>query len=161
MATILLVPAGMIVSPLNPQLDLAVAPNFERFDGLTLPNDHPATNDPERSCPGFGVDYGANVPGHYPRPGNMNTPMADQVYTPGPIKGVVGTIGGQPLSGARVSDRINRPPGDYTRSKTHSIQFRTGVGQNNQGMAQTVTLSEITNSPPQPGDITSIIAGRS
>jgi len=50
MATILLVPAGMIVSPLNPQLDLAVAPNFERFDGLTLPNDHPATTGTSASC---------------------------------------------------------------------------------------------------------------
>jgi len=34
-------------------------------------------------------------------------------------------------------------------------------GQNNQGAAQTVVLSEITNAPPVPGDLTSIIAGLS
>lgn len=154
----LLIPAGMIVSPLVPQGQLAVAPNFERFDGLTLPTTNPATSDPMSGGSGMGADYGFQIPGHYPRPGSMNTPVADQVYTPGPIRGVVGTVGGQPveLVAANHTKGMN---GDYTQSKTHSIQFRKGVGQNNQGAAQTVALSEITNNPPQPGDLTAIIAG--
>jgi hypothetical protein len=152
---------GMIVNPENPQLDLAVGPNFERFDGLTIPTDHPATSDPEAGPDGGGSPYGWNELGGSPRPGAGNTPDTQQVYTPGPIRGTVGTVDGQPLSAARVSNRIHRPPGAYTPSKTHSIQFRLGQGQNNQGAAQTVALSEITNNPPQPGDLTSIIAGLS
>ena len=156
----ILVPAGQIISPLVPQGELAVAPNFERFDGLEIPNTNPATADPMSSGTGTGADYGFDQLGHYPRPGAMNTPVSEQVYTTGPLVGVVGTVGGQPL-GLVVGDRINRSTGDYTRSKTHSIQFRKGVGQNNQGAAQTVALSEITNNPPQPGDLSSIIAGQS
>lgn len=156
----ILYPAGQIVNPDVPQLDLAVAPNFERFDGLDVPDTNPAGKDSEcDDSVGQGWVYGFDQPGQYPRPGAVGTPIDKQVYTPGPLKGVVGTIGGQPLAAAGTSDRIHRPTGGYTPSKTHSIQQRLGVGQANQGAAQTVQLSEITSNPPQPGDLSSIIAG--
>ena len=158
----LLVPAGQLISPLVPQGMLAVGPNFERFDGLDIPDTNPATADPTSGGTGMGADYGMNVAGHYPRPGNMNTPVTEQVYTPGPLRGTVGTVDGQPL-GLVTGDRIHRPGGAYSQSRTHSIQFRQGVPQASNisgiGAQQTVTLSEITSNPPQPGDITSIIAG--
>ncbi len=157
----ILIPAGQIISPAVPQTQDAVGPNFERFDGLDIPTDHPAQNDPEAGWSAGGSAYGWNLAGHSPRPGLSNTPVADQVYTPGPLRGVVGTIDGQPLAAAGVSDRIHRGPGAYTPGKTNSVQFRTGVGQANQGAAQTVTLSEITSNTPQPGDLSSIIAGLS
>lgn len=165
MAGALLVPAGQIISPLVPQMDLAVAPNFERFDGLDVPNTNPAAAAVDAGGTGQGYDYGFDVPGRYPRPGQTGTPTQDQVYSPGPLKGVVGTIGGQPLAAAGVSDRIHRPPGDYSPGKTHSIQFRLGVPQTSnvseRGAAQTVQLGEITSNPPVPGDLASIISGQS
>lgn len=181
--------AGMLVNPDVPQTDYAVAPNFERFDGLdnTPPSpiggptpypanggndqspdatsaggglDHPANFDPTNGgTGGGGAQYGWNA-GNSPRPGQSDQPLG-QVYTEGVLQGVVGTLGGQPLP---VSNRIYKGTGDYTRSRTPSVQFRTGVGQNGPsalGVAQTVQLSEITNAPPQPGDLTSILAGLS
>jgi len=176
--------AGMLISPEVPQTDYAVAPNFERFDGLdgTPPNphggptlypmngggspgpgtglDHPANFDPVAGgTGGGGTQYGWQLPGGSPRPGQSNTPADQQVYTEGPLQGVVGTLGGQPLP---VSNRIYKGVGSYTKSRTPSVQFRTGVGQHGPsglGVAQTVALSEITNAPPQPGDLTSILAG--
>ncbi len=133
-----------------PQPDLAVAPNFERFDGIDQPPlDHPAS----AQDPGDKLIF---YPGG-PRAGlSRRTPLAEQTYTPGVVSGVTGTLGGQPLP---VADRLHRVPGNYTPSKTPSIQWRLGDGQAYQGIAQTVALSEITGSPPVPGDITGIIAG--
>lgn len=170
--------AGMLVSPEVPQTDYAVAANFERFDGLdgTPPSatggptpypeneangglDHPGNFDPESGgTGGGGSQYGWDIAGNSPRPGQSDQPLG-QVYTEGPLQGVVGTVGGQPLP---VSPRMYKTQGNYTRSRTPSIQFRTGIGQHGPselGLAQTVQLSEITNAPPQPGDLTSILAG--
>lgn len=138
--------AGALIGPQVPQADVAVGPNFERFDGLSQPElENPAKRGQ--------TDYYPEGP----RPGQaIGTP---DVYTPGPISGVVGTVGGQPLP---TSDRIQRPPGGYTPSLTPSVQQRTGVGQYGPsalGAAQTVQLSEITSNPPVPGDLASIIAG--
>jgi hypothetical protein len=124
--------------PTNAAPERAVAPNFERFDGVD-PLDQPAQG---------------REPGS--RPGAGQTPKSEQTYTPGPLSDTVGTLGGQPLP---VSDRLHRVPGVSQLVQTPSVQQRLGVGQNNQGAAQTVALSEITGSPPVPGDLTSIIAG--
>lgn len=179
-AAILASNPGEIVSPAVPQTDYAVAPNFERFDGLAARNlptgpgiqpgelDHPASFDPwAGGTGGGGADYGLNGYGQEPlpkqtgpRPGQSNQPFG-QVYTEGPLQGVVGTLGGQPLA-VVVGDRIHRPTGDYTHSKWPTVQQRLGVGQygpSELGVAQTVALSEITNSPPVPGDLTAILAG--
>lgn len=160
---------GMIVGPAVPQTDLAVAPNFERFDGLAARNDPrnpgPAISPGELDHPA-GLndgDYAAGFStggyfGESPRPGQMAQPIG-QVYTEGPIQGVVGTVGGQPLI---VSPRVYKQEGAYTPSKWPTIQHRLGVGQkgpSSLGVANTVALSEITNAPPVPGDLTSILAG--
>lgn len=138
--------AGMILSagpdlvvPTAPPSDQAVAANFERFDGLT-PLDHPA---------GQRIFY----PGGGPRPGSQPTP---DTYTPGPQAGLVNTLGGQPLP---VSPRITRPPGETTYTTALGVQFRTGVGQNYQGVAQTVALADITNNPPVPDSMSTILGG--
>lgn len=153
MAGIVLLAAnpGMIVGGEGaPQLDQAVGADFERFDGLGR-LDHPPAE------AGAGPHL-YEVESDYPRPGQLNQPTG-QVYTPGPVSGVVGTFDGQPLP---TSDRIHREPGGYTPSKTPSVQMRLGVGQygpSSLGADQTTFLSEISNNPPVPGDLTSIIAG--
>lgn len=195
-AAILASNPGEIVSPAVPQTDYAVAPNYERFDGLAARNgaggprrsnppgapngmgappmgepsgpaivpgelDHPAALDPlAGGSGGGGAAYGWGHLGGSPRPGGSDQPLG-QVYTEGPLQGVVGTLGGQPLA-VVVGDRIHRPTGDYTHSKWPTIQGRLGVGQygpSELGVAQTVALSEITNAPPVPGDLTAILAG--
>lgn len=160
---------GYIVGPAVPQTDLAVAPNFERFDGLAARNQpggpsiqpdellHPAGLNPADYAAGFetGGDFGRS-----PRPGQMGQPVG-QVYTEGPLQGVVGTLGGQPLA-VVVSDRLHRNPGAYTPSKWPTIQQRMGVGQRGPselGVAQTVQLGEITSNPPVPGSLSAILAG--
>jgi hypothetical protein len=127
-----------------------VAWNFERFDGFE-PLDHP----------GSALGSAAiATPSDYARPGQLATPLAEQTYTPSTLERPVGVVGGQPLP---TSPRIFRPPGDYTRAKAPTIQWRIGVGQHGPsslGAANTVQLSEITNNPPQPGDLAAIIAGQ-
>jgi len=125
--------------------ELAHAQNFERFDGLEVPT----TNN--RDANQLGTTYGPT-----PRPGAENTPIEEQTYTAAPIRGVVGTVGGQPLP---VGDWLFPGGRGYTPSESPSIQHRLGSGQAYQGAAQTVALSEITNNPPVPGDLSGIIAG--
>lgn len=152
----LLLGFGGFTVPTVPQPDLAVGANFERFDGLNVPADHPATSDPESGGTGLGSEYGFGHRGAYPRPGAVDTPPAEQTYTPGPLKGLTNTLGGQPLP---VNDWKYRGERAYTPGRTHSIQHRLGDGQNNPGAAQTVALSEITGNPPVPGELSGIIAG--
>jgi hypothetical protein len=121
--------------------DHAVGWDYEQFDGLT-PLEHPAGNQDNV----FWL-------GATPRPGMQPTP---DVYTPGPLAGAMGTLGGQPLP---VSERIKRPQGKATFTITPSVQFKSGVGQNYQGVAQTVALADITNNPPVPDGMTAILAG--
>jgi hypothetical protein len=130
--------------PQEPPAELAHAANFERFDGYeALVNNDGGTP--------VGANYGAT-----PRPGQRNQPLG-QVFTRSALSRTVGTIGGQPLPVANWLYRVGR---GYTPSRGASHpQFRLGVGQNYQGVAQTVTLSEITNNPPVPGDLSGIIAG--
>ena len=144
----LITAAGAIINPQVPQADLAVAPNFERFDGLAP------------LAPPVSWERTAYYQGG-PRPGE-SAPTA-LVYTPGPLSATVGTVGGQPLSPI-VGTRILRGPGGYTPSVAPTVQYRLGVGQAGPsalGAAQTVQLSEITNAPPVPGDLSAIIAGQS
>lgn len=124
--------------PTSAAPDMAVGENFQRFDGLQ-PLDAPREG---------------RIPGT--RPGAGQTPASEQTYTHGAVDGTTGTVGGQPLP---VGDRIHRTAGRTQLVNTPSIQQRLGVGQNNQGAAQTVALSSITNNPPVPGDLSSIIAG--
>lgn len=130
--------------------DLAIAPNFERFDGLGQPPlENPASQFDETP---LGEVYGPSA-----RPGQQNQ-QEGQVYTPGALVGVTGTIGGQPLP---VED-WKYHKGAYTGATAPSVQFRLGVGQRGPselGAAQTTALGGITNNPPEPGDLSAIIAG--
>ena len=133
------------VIPGHAPADIAHAANFERFDGLDIPD----TNGRDENQ--LGTNYSPT-----PRPGGLNTPTKDQTYTAAPIRGVVGTLGGQPLP---VDDWKHTHSRGYTPSESPSMQFRIGSGQAYQGAAQTVALSEITNNPPVPGDLSGINAG--
>jgi hypothetical protein len=142
----------------DPTEDLRLAPNFERFDGLEVPADHPGTADPNFGKRTGGAAYGWDKGANSPRPGQSDQPDG-QVYTPGPLRGLVGVIGGQPLP---VRNWKYRAQGKATPAKAPSVQFRQGVGQRGPsglGAAQTTALGGITNNPPEPGDLSAIIAG--
>ena len=154
---VLLTP-GMAGFMEGPQLELGVGPNYEQFDGieqtpLTGPESSTYYGDPVKDRTGAS-DRGTP------------TPLTEQVYTPGPNNGLVNTLGGQPWPASAGPYRGNvtggKGPGDYTSVTAHSVQFRLGVGEHGPselGVAQTVKLSEITSNPPEPGDLTSILAG--
>jgi hypothetical protein len=141
--------------------DLAVAPNFERFDGLGQPRlDHPATFDDGDFSGGGGAMYGWDGLGRSPRPGQSDQPIG-QVYTDGALVGVTGTIGGQPLPVRDWKFQFDGRDG-YTGAIAPTIQFRQGVGQRGPselGAAQTTALAMLTNNPPEPGSLDAIIAG--
>lgn len=147
MAGTLLIPAehGIPTVPSAPPPDMAVAENFEVFDGLE-PLDAPAGR--QRT------DYYAGGP----RPGQ--TGGGNHEYTPGPLIGVRGVVGGMPLP--VEYPLTGRPPGDYTRVGARTIQWRLGVGQRGPselGAAQTTQLGIIEANPPQPGSLDAIIGG--
>ncbi len=164
---VLLVP-GMAGFIEGPQLELGVGPNYEQFDGLTDWD----PNTPENSepiGPEASVYYGDPV-AQREGPSNRGTPtpLQDQVYTPGPVSGIVSTLGGQPWPARAGVYRANVTgdggrQGAYTPAVAQGVQFRLGVGQRGPselGVAQTVALGEITNYPPEPGDLTSILSGQ-
>ena len=145
MAAGVLLAAGQHRSlPSTPPVDMAVAPNFERFTG-THPN---LDNAPQNAK----VQGSPNKPGGYYE--------GEQVYTRGRTGGLTNVLGGEPLP---VSDRIHRPAGVTQLVNAPTIQLRLGVGQHGPsslGLAQTVALATITNNPPAGADILSIISGR-
>lgn len=137
---------GNYVVPTEPPAEVAHATYFEAFDGL-----EPLVNNDQAI---FGVPYWPS-----PVPGRSGTPVADQVYTRGAVPGITGRLGGQPLPVANWLYRVGR---GYTAGLNLAGNFQRshyGVGQNYQGAAQTTQLSEITNNPPVPGDLSGIIAG--
>lgn len=143
--------ARTFIVPQTPPADMAVAGNFERFDGLDEPPLEHATG-----LVPFGAAYTAT-----PRPGQTNTPPPEQVYTPGPITTLTNTLGGQPWPVGNA-----RPPGAAARGHYTPAPFRLVGGpklvrgsQHNPGLAQTVFFSEITGNPPETGDLTMILAG--
>lgn len=146
---------GNYTVPQTPPAELAHAAYFEAFDGL-----EPLVNN-DQSYIG-GTAYGKHGPdggSDSPIPGFSNTPVSQQVYTRGPVAGITGRLGGQPLPVANCIYRVGR---GYTEGANWLGAFQRthyGVGQNYQGPAQTTQLSEITNNPPVPGDLTGIIAG--
>jgi len=167
MAGAVLLTPGMAGFIEGPQLELGVGPGYEQFDGLT--DNDPNTINPPPIGPESGVYYDNPV---LSRQGPSNrgtpTPLTDQTYTPGPIAFPVGTLQGQPWPARAGVYRAASPtgsggPGGYTPAVAQGVQFRLGVGQRGPselGVAQTVALGEITNNPPEPGDLASILAGQ-
>ena len=134
--------------PENPPIDMAVAPNFERFTGT-----HPALDNPAGQSP---VTGSPNRPGQAAYEGPMT-------YTPGRRGGLTNVLGGEPLAAARTSDRIHRPAGNYTAARALTYQLRLGVGQKGPselGLAQTVALATITNNPPEGTPLLQMLAGQ-
>ncbi len=167
MAGAVLLTPGMAGFIEGPQLELGVGPNYEQFDGLS-DNDPNTINPAPPIGPEAGVYYDNPVQSRQgPSNRGTSTPLAEQVYTPGPIVFPVGTLGAQPWPARAGQYRGNVTggggPGGYTPAVAQGVQFRLGVGQRGPselGVAQTVALSEITNSPPEPGDLTSILSGQ-
>lgn len=152
MAGALLIPAdeGVPIVPQQPPPDQAVAWNYEVFDGLT-PLDHPAADDNGRL---------SMIPVGGPRPGQSDSQRTKDTYTPGPLSGVRGVVGGMPLPVAYPL--VGRQPGSYTPSKALTIQWRLGVGQRGPselGVAQTVQLAQANANTPQAGNLDAILAG--
>jgi hypothetical protein len=139
---------GNYVVPTEPPAELAHSAWFETFDGL-----EPLVNNDQQP---IGNDYGAPSS---PRPGGGGTPIAAQVFTRGAVPGITGRLGGQPLPVAPWMYRTGRGYTEGIDALGAFQRLHYGVGQNYQGPAQTVQLSEITNAPPIPGDLTGIIAG--
>ena len=146
--------------PIKPPLEKRVQTNYERFDGFDS-TPYPAD---------LVSDDAANPYGdRNPRPGQNgthgNTPYGD-IGRLGPnargIPGVVGSVGAAPRPGA---DCLKKTSADFVSSLTtaqatqSNPNYRFGPGGQFQGIAQTAAMSEITNNPPQPGDLASIIAG--
>lgn len=133
------------IVPGKPRSELAVAPFFEQWDGL-----EPLDNSPSE------IPFGEYGPA--PRTPGI-TPLKEQTYTPGPIAGLVNTLGGQPLP---VIDQIHRPfQGAYTPAGARTVGGPKMGRQAYGGQAETVFFADLQANPPQPGDIASIIAGLS
>jgi hypothetical protein len=135
------------IVPGTPQPDMAVAPNYERFDGLE-PLDHPAGDAPFS-------DYG-------PAPRDPGTtPLAEQTYTPGPLAGTTNTLGGQPLPVASWrADTVTQQGSGYTPAGARVIGGPKMGRQQNNGIAETIFFADLQSQPPQPGDLVSIMSGQ-
>lgn len=139
---------GFVV-PETPPLPQAVGENYEIF----------TPDSPELVQP---------VGGQLPLTGSPNRPgqgifEGPQVNTRGGMGGLHTVAGGQPLSAARTSDRIHRPPGAYTLVRAPTIRLRKGVGQKGPselGVAQTITQATRTAHLPIGGTtLLQMIAG--
>ena len=135
---------GQYVVPSEPPAERAHSQWFETFDGL-----EPLVNN----------DQATYVTGPQQRPGGGGTPVAEQTFTRGAVPGITGRLGGQPLPVASWEYRVGRGYTEGANALGNFQRMHYGVGQNYQGAAQTTQLSEITNNPPVPGDLSGIIAG--
>lgn len=145
----LLAATGQIV-PRDPPLQSAVAPNYERFDGLDEIGQVPGNG--IISTP-FGVSYGES-----PDPGRVNAP-----FTLGHgIAGKVGSVGASPYPVA-TQNGPNRTAETLRSSVSVSqltTQFRMGPGGSGfQGIAQSVQMTEIQQGLPAPDPLASIYLG--
>ena len=142
--------AGSKPLPSSPPLESAVAADYERFDGLDQLQGVTPQN--EMVSTGLGVSYGEQ-----PDPGRLNAP-----YTrPNGIAGKVGSVGASPYPVATRwgPDNVDTSKTKSTRVSQLTTQFRHGPGAQAPGIAQTIQMTEIQSSPPQPGDLASILLG--
>ncbi len=137
--------AGSNAVPSTPPVEEAVAPYYERYDGLEPIGQVPGNG--VISTP-FGVSYGEQ-----PDPGRLNAP-----FTRGNgIAGKVGSVGASPLP---VADRIHRMGAESVKVSQLTTQFRMGPGSSGfQGIAQSVSMTEIQQGLPSPEGLSSIYTG--
>lgn len=138
----LLIPLeGSPVVPGTAPAPMAVAPNYEVFDGLG-PLDHAVSSPPVEGSP--------SRPG-----GGPGSPD----YTPGPVSGVRGVVGGMPLP---VADPLTRPPGEYTPAGVFTVQYRLGVGQQGPSAlgVQNTLQGLAASQPPIPTPFELILSGQ-
>jgi hypothetical protein len=138
--------------PQTPPLETRVAENYQRFDGLD------STPYPGSNLSGLETPYDVT-----PRPGQAGTPGSLVDVGPGKlgpnargIPGVVGSVGATPLP---VADCLKKTNFETVAATQSNPNFRFGPGGQYQGIAQTIAMSEISQNPPQPGDLASIYAG--
>ena len=128
--------SGFVV-PATPPLETAVAPNYERFDGLEeFPSMVPTA---------LGTSYGPTG-----RPGQLNT---ESPITRG-IEGLVGSVGAAPYP---VDNALKKSTGFATeRVSVLTTQFNRGPGGANPGYAATALMSDLAANPPQVDQMSSI-----
>jgi hypothetical protein len=138
--TRLLIAARSFIIPASPPADRVVAENFSQFDGFNDPT-HKASE---------GTPSGT-------KPADQPTLTADLKATYSPLTGIRNVLGGMPLPVANPFE------GDYGTSTAYpdnfTQQYRLGTPQGYQGVAQSVALGDITQTPPQTESIDSILAG--
>lgn len=141
--------AGSKPVPATPPLQSAVAPYYERFDGL---DEIGQTGDPSVVSVALGVSYGEQ-----PDPGRLNAP-----FTPG--RGIAGKVGSVGASPAPVATQWGpsaalRVPRETVHVSQLTTQLRMGPGGQAPGLAQTITMTEVQRNLPQPDDLSAIYLG--
>lgn len=144
--------SGLMISyakpvPVTPPLESRVQENYVRYDGLD-----------STPYPGLEVSPLEDAYPTTPRPGASASDTKGKL---GPnargIPGVVGSVGATPLP---VGDCLKKTVFETVAATQSNPNFRFGPGGAYQGIAQTLAMSEITNNPPQPGDLASIFMGQ-
>ena len=130
--------------PQSPPVEDAIGPFYERFDGFE-PWGFDAASGYEPVSEGW--NYGDS-----PRPGQLNTDATD----PAGVYGKVGSVGASPYPVYNPMHKVIMETQHFDHPTT---QFRLGPGAQAPGLQNTLTSTEITQNPPQPGDLASIIAG--
>lgn len=134
--SLLLIVGGSV--PTQPGPENAVAPNYERYDGLESFPHVPSTP--------LG-DYPAG-----PAPGQRETRKGGV----GGIEGAVGTVGGMPLP---VAEPMHRSQMGYTTASTFSTQANFGPVGMAPGFGGSSMGTYAQNNPGAPAPITDIFAG--
>lgn len=142
------------VVPQAPPLVDAVGPVYEVFDGFELPDDPYAEGfqaDGLVATP-LGWSYGSDVA----KPGGLPSRGPSQ----GGITGKVGAVGAQPLP---VAECVHKDPSQFQAVKAPLLttQFFFGPGGVAPGIAETLSLQNVQDNPPEPGSLESILLGAS
>ena len=136
----LLVSGGPV--PESPPLESAIDTNYERFDGLTDP----------QNLGIFPVDLG-DAYGMSARPGGLQSHGPSTGKPARGIPGVVGSVGASPLP---VADCLHKVDFDTQAATPSNPNFRFGPGGAFDGINQTIAQTEAAYNPPQPEGLSAI-----
>jgi hypothetical protein len=135
--------AGSHGVPSTAPLESFVATDYERFDGMDLPQ--------ELGYIPVGLGDGFTSPA----PGKAN--VGQRLLEPG-IPGKVGSVGATPLP---VADAIHKPESQMATAAVGSqptTQYNLGPGGAAPGLDQSLFLQFVNENPPQPDSLASIFA---